>query len=353
VVAVAVFAGWEALMLARYGDSQLLNYLGRRASGASGEPRLNLLRPLFRLTGALAAGLVPLCMVALGRSRRAVVLAGAAVAGAFAAYALLPGHIVTLLDRVTGGRVVNFENATLGLAALATLLLLGLVVLRAARSRDPHPRFLQAWLAIEIAAYFMVSTGPAARRVYGVLAVLGLLVAHALSRHLALVPERRGLLRGAAAFGVLAGLVFWAADCDEALAQRRDVGRVVARIAREAGEPGVEPGATWYVGNHFGGFQFYAPRAGLRPVLTGRSTLRRGDWLVLPPFVDEKYLRLDRSRLDPVATLAPVFRLPVTTRYSYYGGKRPLRRVDTGWVAVTIYRVTGDGIVVQEDLLPR
>ncbi len=350
VAAGLLALGWEALMGLRYGDTPVLHYLGRRERGESGVPRLDLVVPLFRFVGVLAAGLVPLGLAAVGASRRATVLAMTVVAAGYAAFALLPEHVVAALDGISGGRFIDFDNATLGPAALAIFAIAGVVLWRSGRRHEPLDRFLLLWLSLELAGYFLISTAPAARRVMGVLVVASLLLARCAARRAAGAPARMALLGAAAAFAVVFGLGFWAVDVDDARAQRDDVQRVLRTIERARGAGSGAADQVWYVGNHFGAFQYYAPRSGMRPVMTGRSTLHAGDWLVIPLFVDDPDVRLDRSILRPVATLRSrgIFRLPVTTRGGYYFGGRPLLRPDPDWRVATIYRVTGDGVAVLE-----
>lgn len=348
--ACVVVVGTEALLYERYGDSPLLYYIGRRTRGASGDPRLALLMPLIRTGGLLGAALVPLGLVALGASLRTMLLTAAGIATAVLAFAFLPGGMVARLDGISGGRFLNFENLTLGLVVAVTIVVLVAAGRRAVAKREAVDLVLLSWLAIEIVGYFAVSTAPAARRVFGALTVTTLFVARAASIHLKRAPARRPLAWLAAALGVCAGVALWVVDRDDALAQRADVGRV---IAVAGGTMASAAGTIWYVGNHFGGFQFYAPRAGLHPAITGRSAMAAGDWLVVPLFVQEKRVQIDRGALEPVTTLAPVFGLPITTRHAFQGGDTPIRRPDPTWTAATVYRVVRNGIVVQKDLRPR
>jgi hypothetical protein len=354
VLASALFIGWEALMAARYGESPFLAYVGRRARGASGSTRLELIKPLVRYMAMTASALVPVGLMALGASRRWVAAAAAAVAAVFAAFALAPEPLVRFLGSVTGGRFVNHGNLTLGLLVPALALVAAGCVWRVAAQRDRAGAFLASWLIAEVAGYFAITTSAGARRVMGVVVVLTLLFARAAAA--SHVAGRRPLLRLAAALGVTLGLFYWVVDLDDALAQRRDVARVTARIDAARRDPATAldgAGRVWYIGNHFGGFHYYAPRAGMEPAITGSSRLEAGDWLVAPPFVDLEHVEMAWPMLAPVDSLAPGFRLPVTTRYAYYMGDAPLRRPDPSWVAVRIYRVLGDGVIVRKDTRPR
>jgi hypothetical protein len=143
------------------------------------------------------------------------------------------------------------------------------------------------------------------------------------------------------ATGVGLGLFYFAVDLDDAWAERHTVDRVQQTV-RDAGG-----GSIWYLATNWGGFQYYARRAGLRAVVPGRSQLARGDWLVIPWNIEVKNrLTLADSCLDRGETMAWGRRLPVSTREAFYHGTRPLRRAEDGWRAATLYRVNQGGCLV-------
>src|SRR5262245_50613729 len=185
-VAVACFVGWEAWVHARYGESQFLFFLGRRERGETGPTGLALLRPLVRTLGPLAAALVPLGLLALGAGRRWVIGAMVTVVAAHLVFGLAPLTVDTALARLPAGHVINLYNLTLAWLGPVLLALTAAVIWREnvrRRSipapvpaprwrRNPETLFLEVWLAIEILAYFGISTYPAARRMLGVFVIL-------------------------------------------------------------------------------------------------------------------------------------------------------------------------------------
>ena len=348
VVAVACFVGWEAWVHARYGESQFLFFLGRRERGETGPTDVALIRPLVRTLGPIGAALVPLGLLALGASPLWVIAAMVAVVGVQLTFALAPAAV----ERLAGA---SFYNLTLGwlgpvLLAVAVAVIWRLSVRRRGGGapawswrwrHDPETLFLETWLAIEIAAYVGISTFPAARRMLGVFVVLFLVIARLASRALRRAAWRRRLVPALVAAGAVLGLLYFAVDFDDAWSDRRAVDRVQSAVEAGGG------GTTWFLATHWGGFQLYGPRAGLHPVVPGRSWLVRGDWLFIPWNISVKNrLTLVDSCVDQVTVLDWDRRLPVTTREAFYHGTRPLRRPESFWRGGTLYRVTCSGRLV-------
>ena len=359
-VVAGMFVGWEVWVANRYGLSQLLHFVDRRARGETGPGNvLHLVKPLVYSVGALAAPLIPLGLLGLG-ARRLAVASLVLVAAAYLAFVFLPGAAVGLMARALGSRLVNPYNVTLlGLAPLLVAVcgaVLWRLNFRGAASpsmRSPAARktprwrsrfatrFLTLWLVTELLAYLAISPFPATRRVLGVLVVLTLIVCRLASRAVRLGGWRRRLVPVVTMLSVALGLLYFAADLDDAWAERLAVRRVQERVAANGG------GRVWYLATHWGGFQFYAPRAGLRPVIPGRSWLERGDWLVIPWNIQvANRLTLADSSLRRVEALPWAGRLPVTTRGSFYRGSRPIRRPESDWTAAVLYRVVESGRLV-------
>ena len=361
MVAALMFVGWEAWVHSRYGVSQFLYFVGRRERGETGPASvLDLVRPLVRTLSPLAAPLIPLGLLGLGAKRWVVVASIALVVAAHLALALTPDAAMEAIARPLGGRLFNLYNVTLGLLGPALVIVSTAVIWRvtircsaraapaAAAPRhswwrhDPDARLLMAWLAIEVFAYLTISTFPAARRTLGVLVVLLLIVCRLASRARRLAGWRRRLVPAVVALSVGLGLFYFAVDLDDAWAERATVGRVERRVAALGG------GRIWYLGTHFGGFQFYAPRAGLRTVLPDRSWLERGDWLVIPWNIEVRTrLALADSCVSRVEALPWARRLPLSTRDAFYRGTRPIRRPESDWHAAVLYRVIKSGRLVR------
>jgi hypothetical protein len=354
-VAVACFLGWEAWVHARYGESQFFFFLGRRERGETGPTGLALVRPLVRTLGPLAAALLPLGLLALGAGRRWVIGAMVTVVAVHLVFGLAPLAVDTALARLPGGHAISLYNLTLGWLGPVLFAIVAAVIWRLSvrrRSlptrvpaprwrRDPDTLFVAAWLAIEIVAYLGISTYPAARRMLGAFVVLNLVIARLASRSVRLAAWRRRLVPAIAVTGVILGLFYFAVDFDDAWSERRTVDRIQHSVLEMGG------GAIWYIATSWGGFQYYAPRAGLRPVVPGRSWLERGEWLVIPWNVEVKNrLTLADSCLDRGLALDWGRYLPVATREAFYHGTRPLRRVEDSWRGGTLYRVTRSGCLV-------
>lgn len=349
-VAGALFVGWEVLVHARYGTSQLLFFAGRRERGETGPANVfDLARPLMRMLGPLASPLIPLGLLGLGARRWVVIASIAVVIAAHLGFFFLPEVAV-----------VNPYNLTLGLLG-PLLVLVAVAVLWRFNTRRRHTRLassgatsrmhwlrvnsdvrlLTAWLATELVAYFTITTFPAARRTLGVLVVLILITCRLTSRALRLAEWRRDLVPAIAALSVGLGLFYFAVDLDDAWSERATVGRIERRVAAMGG------GRIWYLATHYGGFQFYAPRAGMLPVIPGRSWLEHGDWLVIPWNIQVRNrLTLADSSVRQVEEVPWGRRLPISTRDAFYRGTRPIQRPENDWRAADLYRVVESGCLV-------
>ncbi|MCK5944789.1 MAG: hypothetical protein KAI24_22565, partial [Planctomycetes bacterium] len=74
------------------------------------------------------------------------------------------------------------------------------------------------------------------------------------------------------------------------------------------------------------GFEFYAPRAGLEPLLEGRVQLEQGDLVAVGSIdgVEHEWFEPD-PRLEQIDVLSfGVDALPWSTQFCYYSGQRPL-----------------------------
>jgi hypothetical protein len=352
-VAVAVFAGWEVFIALKHGQSHFLYSLGRQHRDL-----LDQFGPLFRALLNLAGGLAPatalLALTALGSPGRVVLGAGVAVLGGYLLVALVPagesgvtasgpvcrvlglgltGAVVAVIwrllrDKARGkGRNTQYSGLRTQDSVLGT------------ERSSPAPRrldgFLCLWLALEVAGYFALTPFPAARRVLGLLVVVGLLAGR-LAARTCRTPPRRGLAWAVVAGGVALGLGFYAVDLREAEAQRRGVERAARRVFRQAGG-----GTAWYAGTW--GVKFYAERAGLRPVVPDRSALHAGDWLVVPdaPLPHQKFVTAG-APLTTAGRVDVSDALPLRTVWCYYGSNVPLDRQEGPRVSLRLYRVTAD-----------
>jgi hypothetical protein len=340
-VALGVAGAIEATLLIAAGSSPVVEYVTTRAArDPAGHDPVRTAWRLVLQAGAVAAPLIPLGLAAFESSRRWTLAALAGVLGGYALLALAPARLVSGLDGVTGGRLLNHENLSLGWMGPVVL---GLAVLAVWRTfREPPSssgvlaRTLAIWLVAECVLAPFVSASASVRRVLGAVAVLTLLLAPRLERGGASLARAVGMT---AIGGVVLGLVFWAVDLDSALAERRALD-----LARQAG--GGRPPMA-YVATHWGAFQDAARRAGLRPVSAGRSSLERDQLLLVPFGVEMRDVALSAPHLELVDSVPLPHRLPLTTRRAYYDGRLPLRRTDPRWVGAYRYRVVRGGEVLE------
>jgi hypothetical protein len=199
--------------------------------------------------------------------------------------------------------------------------------------------FLAAWLALELAGYFALSPFPAVRRVMG-LVVVGTLILGRLAARTCRRPGRRSAVRAVVAANIALGLSYYGLDLCEARARRQAAEQTAAYVRAR------DPGATVWFAGHWG-FQFYAERAGLRPVVAGTSHLRRGDWLAVPDLsIYSQPVAVDESALEPAYTVRVTDPLPWRTVSAFYstGSGAALEHRAGPRVLVRLYRVTADHV---------
>ncbi|HEB52747.1 MAG TPA: hypothetical protein ENI87_05790 [bacterium] len=175
--------------------------------------------------------------------------------------------------------------------------------------------FLVAWCLAEIAASFAVSPFPAARRALMVVVALTVTAGYWCARRRRAGGAMRWVAVGAALFGLFVQAVDYVEGHCWVAASHGAV-----RWAKEQ-----HPGADVYFTGGWG-FEFYAPRAGMKPLLAGEVQLRRGD-LVMAGSIDgvEGVWFEPDPRLEQIAALDyGVDRLPWSTQFAYYSGQRPL-----------------------------
>ena len=99
---------------------------------------------------------------------------------------------------------------------------------------------------------------------------------------------------------------------------------------------------VWYSGHWE--LQYYLERAGLQPVIAGRSHLRPGEWLILSEGAAASPLSFPASRFRQQDELVAVSRWPWSTIPLYYDGPVPLRRQPESQSSARIFRVTRDWV---------
>jgi len=168
------------------------------------------------------------------------------------------------------------------------------------------------WLGLEIAGYFVLSPFPAVRRVQGIAVVSVLLIGRLMSR--AGLPggwRPRAVL----AAGIVLGLGYYGVDLLDARAQKLAAEQSAAWVRRQTS------GTGWYVGHW--GFQYYAERAGLQPLVPGISSLHRDDWLIVPcSRVDQQKIQIPDGFVLAFATWGVSDSVPFRTVSGYYEAGR-------------------------------
>ncbi|HEY8156603.1 MAG TPA: hypothetical protein VII72_20920 [Myxococcota bacterium] len=364
LAAAGLFAGWEALLVARYGEShfwtglerlrtlEILPAVARADAAAPGSAALYWTLCLLSLLGGTA--LFPALLASVGLGARRLVVSGAAlVAGAaIAAIALLPRPPLFAAEGFFP-RLAAWNPELLIFAPLGLLVsgLIGAVAVRGLRRTGPDgwpDLVLFAWLLLEIAGFFLISPYPAVRRVIGIGVAATLLAARAASLRRS-EPDARAGVRVAAVFGLALCALYFGADLSDARARRALAARIVERLPQLGADAQHE--TVWYNGHWE--LQFFLAQAGMRPVIAGRSQLRPQDWLILSEQMAAPPLSFPGDRFRQQDELVAASRSPWSTIPIYYDGPIPLRRQPEIQASVRIFRVTRDWVSQLQSSAPR
>jgi len=364
-LSVVAFAGWEFLLLEKYGRSHFLVHLSGQSTPA--EPGVSWLTALARQKaplvpalaahlGCLAVGVALFAGRAVGLSRTTLLIAAGVWAVGVVLVATLPHHDTVLVYGNAPGQakltlaalVWRTAGAGVLLAAVSCARLL-LARRRRERRRSADGAFVVGWVILELAGYFALTPFPAARRVIGLTLALGVLGARAVSRANRLDPRRRPP-RWVVPFGVTVGILVAALDAFDAMPEK-DLAERAAEVVR----PRPPDWRVWYYGH--GGFQFYCERAGMRPLVGGETAVAEGDYLVLPVYPDApgyyrpqpgqgKYApHLPADAVERVAEFTWDDPLSAQTNPTFYGGADPVVGRDFPRLRVTVYRATAAWVV--------
>jgi hypothetical protein len=189
--------------------------------------------------------------------------------------------------------------------------------------------FLLAWLVIELLAYYTISPFPAVRRVMGIVVVLTLLSGRLTAQSI-MAPLRRWLVWLVVIIGVVLGCGYAGLDWWEARVRQLAVMEAAELIHRY--DP--EHKTVWFTGHW--GFQYYAERAGMKPMVADESPLRAGDWVVLTlTGQDKQMVWVPDSTFDQLWRLAPQDPIPLSACGIYTSEGPPLipqegPRIDIG-----------------------
>jgi hypothetical protein len=327
-VSAAMFAGWEAFLSQKYGESHFLHHLAeqRAESGNWLLEKTALIPGLAGHLGLLGFGMALAVARPLGVPGRAV----STIALMWCAGVVLVCEFPDIgLRARTFWRPVGIGVLVAACAAGGKLLL---KQRRLRFSRDSW--FVAGWLLLELAGYFALTPFPAARRVIGICIVFGILTARVMRFF-----RRRTPMRGVLALAIVTGLF-------TSLIDTYDAG--VERIhAESAAAIPASHGTTWFAGHW--GFQYYCGQAGFTMLVPGRSELRPGDMLVLPLHPDDDVLHRPHIGLVPIRPPAEAVRLIAFLRFNdpwlaqtipnFYGGNEPITKRTNPRMAVAVYRV--------------
>jgi hypothetical protein len=346
-VAGCLFIAWEAWIACCYGESHFLFHL--RDNTSTLQHKLMLFLPILTILGGVAAPLVLLGLTAAGWSWRTVLGVGAMIGLGYALVGFVPDEFTTFTrDPDSGQERLTLNNAIFGLFGLVLFGITGGVSWQMFRASDPQERgtglgpapvewFLLLWLGLEIAGYFALTPFPAVRRVLGIVVVMTLLIGRLASRT-CLTRERRALIHGVALAGIALGLLFYEVNRLDAEAEKRGAEQAAAWVREQQPQAGA---TVWYVGHW--GFQYYAGREGMTPVVPDSSCLRTGDWLVMPDDNHNQQLIVVNPRAaHAVHQIDVTDSVPLRTVVCYFGGRTPLERHERPRLQVTIYRVEAD-----------
>jgi len=396
LTAALLFIAWEVYVAEQHGESHFLHHASDadrwllpsdRAVGfwegiwIRIQEKSPLFWPLLPVIGGVSPAAIALGLAALGVRRWIVGAAGGLmVLGYIFVAALQADFIVRIAESAgldDGSRFgmgdperlgpLTLEQAVFGaygIALIGTTLCLLWRLCSVPRQTDAEPTtneeesllestwrrracspfrrvdwFLLLWLGLELAGYFGLTPFSAVRRVMG-LVVVTTLLAGRLAARTCRAPERHTLVWAIMGGGVALGLMFYVIDVHDAFAEKR-AAEQAARFIREQ-----DPEARiWYVGHW--GFQHYAERAGMRPIVPAGyagvtpSVLLPGDWLVKPDErLEQQRIRVDRVRAQSVRVLSQVDVVPLRTVQCYYGGFAPLEHHEGPRIEVEIFRIT-------------
>lgn len=373
-IAGLVFAAWEALFIAKYGESHFYYHLRDQGDfatrGADADDtftaklrsllhgKSRLFQPMLGYLGWLGIGVGMIAGAAVGVPR--LLLAAFALAAAAAAAvvcAISPDDAVLVPRKLTLPTAVF---VTLGSASgIAVLLATARLMVRCRVRRwirwNRDSWFLAGWSVVELAGYFALTPFPAGRRVMALVVVGGLIAARLASR-VGRTPSRRRVPAWVPVYGVAAGFALFALDFWDALPEKVFAHR--AAIASKVGSPGT----VWFTGHW--GFQYYCDQLGMKPVVPrmprrpGRpadalaTMLHAGDRLVFPvlpdadgfyrPYHGEADFPLDPSAVELLEEFVWDDRLRAQTIPNLYGGAVPVTERAHPRLRVRVYRVLRD-----------
>jgi hypothetical protein len=352
LIAALVFISWEGFIFLSAGRSHFLTQSQTYGSVNLLAKYAYLAWPLVTIMGAVAPFFMLVALIGLGVRKKALTLGAAFIVLGYLALTFFPSRLQTLgrdsqshepsltlahlIFSIYG--IVFFVSIVLAIRKLVATSRASITFQTVWRERKTE-LFLAGWWLLEIVAYFGLSPIPAVRRVLALLVVSTLIIGRLVVRTVG--PE--SILVRRAAFGsMLLGLLFYTVDFRDAYVEESAVEQSLQQIAAIG-----PPSNTWYIARW--GFQFYAERAGMKPVLPDESDFQPGDWLVIS---DSIYLPkpvsayINRYKIDPVSQVVLEDRLPLRTMLGYYSSGIPIQHHEGPRRTIRIYRVAGPATLV-------
>jgi hypothetical protein len=343
-VAAGVFVACETGIASKYGRSHFLLHLRHNERDLISQVAL-FAAPLVLLLGSVAPLLGVTGLWALTRQTRWMTRGLVAVAIALAIVAttgstlVITGHRDWPIPQDWAALPIYAEEVVyfvMGLFVLGVLLVSGVrLVCRRHSGRRRTDWFVVLWLLLEVAGFFVFTPFAAVRRVMGIVIAGTVLVGRlgALTRRL---PEHRVAIWALAAANMALGLIFYSVDLRDAWATKQAAESAAHAIRKH------DPQAfLWFTGHW--GFQFYAERTGMTPIVTDDESrpVRRGDWLVIPwDAVEQQRVDLDPQNVEVVEHIIVEDAVPLRTVRGFYGTSSgaALEHHQGPRVVVTLYR---------------
>ncbi len=348
-IAGVFFVSWEGFIFLSAGRSHFLAQSETYGSVNPLAKYIYLSWPLITIMGAVAPFFTLIALIGLGVRRKTISLMALFVALGFLALAFVPARLQTLTrDFKTNDATLTLAHLIFSICGTAFFVSMLLVIRKLAGRSEGALRniwrehktelFLAGWWVLEIIAYFGLSPIPAVRRVLALLVVSTLLIGRLLSQS---VGTGSVLVRRVAFGSMLLGLLFYAVDFRDAYVEKAAVEQSSQQIAA------IGPAAsTWYVARW--GFQHYAERAGMKPVLPDQSDFQPGDWLVISDsiyFPKPVAAHINRYKIEPVTQVILADRLPLQTMLGYYSSGLPLQHHEGPRRTIRIYRIAGPATI--------
>jgi Dolichyl-phosphate-mannose-protein mannosyltransferase len=273
-LAILIFVGWEAFLIARYHESHFLVALDQRKSPLT--DKLKLFAPLVGLLGGTASAVALVSLAGLKGSRFMGWMLTLTVLAGYLLIACVPESHAILVRSGTAGRSILEVNSlvfgTLGLAVLGLSMAGAWALLRDTPDKRAAA-LLVGWLMLELVGYVVLSPYPAVRRVLG-LVVIGTLMTGSLAVRQERTRRQDALFRLAVVVSIGTGFVSFLADFTHYRVEQRAAEQAVALALDRADEA-----VVWVQG--VDSFDFYARRRGARWIDPEQRDVQPGDWFLM------------------------------------------------------------------------